>query len=106
MSNKILVPTDFSTNSKPGLRFAFQLAVQHISQLTFFHSYYIMKPTSWNDATFDAYEKVEADKIQKRLIQFVHSVYKSAGIASKKINCIIKSSAFTDKNIREYAQKH
>ena len=74
---KILVTTDFSTNSKAGMRFAIQLASQHKFELTFFHSCYVMKPTSWSDATFAAYEKKEADKIQKKLNQYVVSVYKS-----------------------------
>ena len=104
--NKILVTTDFSTNSKAGLRFAIQLASQHKYELTFFHSYYIMKPTSWNDATFDAYEKKEINNIQKRLNQFVESVYKSMEVVSKNKICVIKSAVDTDNNIREYAQEN
>lgn len=100
---KILVTTDFSTNSKAGMRFAIQLATQHKFELTFFHSYYVMKPTSWNDATFVTYEKKEADKIQKKLNQFVESVYKSIEIDSKNKKCVISSSVFTDSNISEYA---
>ena len=101
---KILVTTDFSTNSKAGMRFAIQLTSQHKFELTFFHSYYVMKPTSWSDAAIAAYEKKEADKIQKKLNQFVVSVYKSNGIAfNKKIKCVISSSVFTDSNISEYA---
>ena len=104
--DKILVTTDFSSNSKAGLRFAIQLATQHKYDLTFFHSYYIMKPTSWNDETSAAYEKVEANKIQKKLNQFVESVYKKIGISSKNNKCIIKSSVYTDSNIKEYAQEN
>ena len=103
--DKILVTTDFSSNSKAGLRFAIQLALQHKYELTFFHSYSIMKPSSWNDITFEAYEKIESDKIQKKLNQFVESVYKSMGTVFKSKKCIIKSSVFTDSNIREYAQE-
>ena len=101
--DKILITTDFSSNSKAGLRFAIQLASQHKYELTFFHSYYIMKPTSWNDATFEAYEKLETDKIQKKMNQFVESVYKTIGLVSKNIKCVIKSAVFTDSNIRDYA---
>ena len=66
--DKILVTTDFSSNSKAGLRFAIQLASQHKYELTFFHSYYIMKPTSWNDETSAAYEKSEAEKMLAQLM--------------------------------------
>ena len=81
--DKILVTTDFSPNSKAGLRFAIQLATQHKYELTFFHSYYILKPTSWNDATSAAYEKAEADGIQLKLNQFVESVYKDMGLLQR-----------------------
>lgn len=104
--DKILVTTDFSSYSKAGLRFAIQLASQHKYELTFFHSYYLMKPSSWDDATFEAYEKEESDKIQKMLNQFVESVYKSMGVVSKNKKCVIKSSVFTDSNIWEYANEN
>lgn len=101
--DKILVTTDFSTSSKAGMRFAIQLSTQGKYELTFFHSYYIMKPTSWSDATLAAYEKRETEKIQKQLNQFVESVYKSIGVVSKNKRCVISSSVTTDSNIREYA---
>ena len=104
--NKILVTTDFSTNSKAGLRFAIQLASQHKYELTFFHSYYIMKPTSWKDAAFAANEEKEIIDIQKRLNQFVESVYKSVKVVSKNKICVIKSAVDTNSNIKEYADEN
>lgn len=104
--NKILVTTDFSVNSKAGLQFAIQLSLQHKYELTFFHSYHLMKPTSWSNTTFSSYEKKEVEKIQKKLNQFVESIYKNMGIVSKKKKCVIKSSIFIDSNIREYAEEN
>ena len=103
---KILVTTDFSSNSKAGLRFAIQLASQNKYELTFFHSYYIMKPISWSDATFAAYEKSEAEIIQKNLNRFVASVYKYVGVISKNTKCVIRRSVLTDRNIREFAEEN
>lgn len=100
---KILVTTDFSSNSKAGIRFAIQLSKQMKVELTFFHSYYIMKPTSWSDETFLSYEKKETDKIQKKLEQFVSSIYKSIGVSFKNKNCVVSSSIFTESSISEYA---
>ena len=80
---KILVTTDLSENSKAGLRFAMLLASQHKVELAFFHSYYVMKPTSWSDAAYAAYEKTEAEKIQSNLKRFVEAIYKSMKIDSK-----------------------
>ena len=89
--DKILVATDFSPYSKAGLRFAIQLVTQHKCELTFFHSYYIMKPTSWNDAGFEAYEKIKKDKIQKKLNLFLESVYKSIGVVILRVILIPKN---------------
>ena len=100
---KILVTTDFSANSKAGLRFAIQLASQHECELTFFHCYYVMKPTSWSKAKNEAYEEEETIKIQDQLNQFVNSVYKSMNVVARNIKCVIKNSLQTKSSIREYA---
>jgi nucleotide-binding universal stress UspA family protein len=103
---KILVPTDFSSNSKAGLRFAIQLASQLEYELTFFHSYYTTNLTSMSVVEFADYEKKQADKIQKKLNQFVESVYREMDIISTNKKCVINSAVFADSNIREYAQKN
>lgn len=100
---KILVTTDFSPNSKAGLRFAIQLASQHDYALTFFHSYHLMKPTSWNENTYTTFEKIESEKIKKKLVDFVRSVYRSARIKPGQIKCVTRSSFVTDSNIMNYA---
>ncbi|WP_411272863.1 universal stress protein [Daejeonella sp.] len=103
---KILVTTDFSANSKAGLRFAIQLASQNKYELVFFHSYYVMKPTTLSAKVFVSYEKSEANKIKNRLCRFVDSAYSSMGINSVNFSCITKSSFITDANIMEYALKN
>ena len=103
---KILVTTDFSSNSKAGLRFAIQLASLHPFELTFFHSFYIMKPTSINDKESKLYVKKETDKIQAQLENFVGEVYKIMKAKPGKFKCIINSSVLTDTNIRTYASKN
>ena len=100
---KILVTTDFSANSKAGLRFAIQLASQQECELTFFHSYHIMKPTSWSEKTFSTYEKNEDTKIKRELDIFVNAVYKGMGIVPGKFHTVIRSSFITDSNIMKYA---
>ncbi|UQD55317.1 universal stress protein [Flavobacterium sp. K5-23] len=103
---KILVTTDFSANSKAAMRFAIQLASQKEYELTFFHSYSVSNLSSMSDAEFTAYEKKEAEKIQKKLNQFVEKVYIGIGVDSKSNKCVIKSAVLTDSNIREYAVKN
>ena len=103
---KILVTTDFSDESKAGLRFAIQLASQYEYDLTFFHSFYIMIPTSWNYVKQEAYEKEETKKIQEKLKNFVDMVYKSMKVAKVNKKCVIKRSVFSHTNIREYAAEN
>lgn len=100
---KILVTTDFSNNAKKGLRFAIQLASQHPFELTFFYSYHLIKPTSWSDTSFASYKKSEAEKNQKKLHQYVNSIYKNKGIVPKNIKYVVKEAIFADSDIREYA---
>jgi nucleotide-binding universal stress UspA family protein len=101
---KILVTSDFSSNSKAGMRFAIQMASQQECELTFFHSYYIMKPTSWGEKTFTSYENHEATKIKTKLEKFVATVYKSMGVVPGKINHVVSSSFITDGNIMKFAK--
>lgn len=100
---KILVTTDFSANSKAGLRFAIQLASQMPIELTFFHSYHIAKPTSWGEKTFSTYENNEATKIKRKLDNFVNGVYDGMGVVPGKFHTVIRSSFITDSNIMKYA---
>lgn len=100
---KILVTTDFSTNSTAGFRFAIQLASQHKYELTFLHCYHIIKPISWSIAKADAYEKAASGKIQIKLDLFVDKIYKKQNIVPENIKCVVKSSVMIDASIREYA---
>ncbi|KUO67184.1 MAG: hypothetical protein APF83_13795 [Lutibacter sp. BRH_c52] len=103
---KVLVTTDLSKNAKAGLRFAIQLATQVPVALTFFYSYHLMKPTSWSDTAFTAYQKSEAVKNQKKLQQYVNSIYKSKGKAPANIKYVVKEAIMADSAIREYALHH
>jgi len=88
---KILVTTDFSANSKAALRFAIQLASQNKFDLTFFHSYYVLIPTSWSNNKISEYKKIEEKKIQNKLDRFVKMMYTNMGINSSKFACVIKA---------------
>lgn len=60
--DKILVPTDFSSNSKPGIRFAIRMAARSKASLVFIHI-----------ISLDGDE----DKAKLKLERFVQSVYQS-----------------------------
>jgi hypothetical protein len=62
-----------------------------------------MKPTSWSDTAFASYKKSEAAKNQKKLDQYVNSIYKNKGLVPKNIKCVVKEAIMADSAIREYA---
>ena len=103
---KILVTTDFSANSKAAMRFAIQLASQSDAALTFLHVQHVLRMTTWNEATYKAYEKGEVEKARETLNSFVDSVYKSLKINSKDYLCVIQNSPFVDSTIMTYAADH
>lgn len=100
---KILVTTDFSSNSKAALRFAIQLASQNSYALTFFHSYHLMRPTKWSDKVYESFKNSESTIIHNKLIRFVNSVYRGMDVTPKNVEYVIKNSFVTDSNIMQYA---
>ncbi|RRN77095.1 universal stress protein, partial [Pseudoxanthomonas sp. SGD-10] len=103
---KVLATTDFSDNSAAALRFAIQLAEQNPNiELTFFHSYHILRPSSFSDEQFDAYENEKKAEIQKQLETFIDGIYASLNITPKKAEYIIKESVVASGNVINYAEK-
>lgn len=100
---KILVTTDFSASSRSAIYFAIQLASQDSCSLTFFHSYHVLMPTSWNDKVFESFEKSEIFKIEKKLERLVESIYKRSGLKRGDHHYVISKSLSPEKNIIEYA---
>lgn len=103
---KILVTTDFSANSKAGIRFAIQLSIQRQCELTFFHSYYAVKPSNLNENKFTSYQNTEAVSLKKKLEAFVKAIYKQLGVDPAHVHYVISSSFITDSNIMKYATDH
>lgn len=101
---KILVTTDFSANSKAGLRFAIALSEWRKTELVFFHSYFIPKPTSWSEDTYLHYTKNEEQKLLVRLNKFVSVMYKAMKLSPGKFKCVVKQSLVSESGIMEYAQ--
>ena len=103
---KILVTTDFSVNSKAGLRFAISLAEFRKTELIFFHSYFLPKPTSWSEATYSDYEKTEKLKLLNRFNKFVTAVYKAMNVPIGKIKCVMEQCLTPESGIMDYAESH
>jgi nucleotide-binding universal stress UspA family protein len=90
MKNKLLVSTDFSTNSKAGMRFAIQLASQSKQSLIFYHCLPYMRPTRWSDARYEQYAKEETARAARELEKFALNVYKTSGVANPKFECFVE----------------
>ncbi|MBG6234171.1 nucleotide-binding universal stress UspA family protein [Pedobacter sp. CAN_A7] len=104
--NKILVTTDFSSNSQAAIRFAIQLASQQLHHLTFFHSTNIERPTQWSTAVYQSHENSESTKVLRKLQAFVAETYESMGLQPIEFDCVVKNNAATDRNIIQYAEEN
>lgn len=103
MKKAILVTTDFSQNSKAGIRFAIQLASQSGAPLIFLHIIQLLIPTRWNDvkAKIVVDEELEATEEQLRL--FVKGVYKEERVRAGKFDCAVRYGSPVDRAIIDYA---
>jgi len=104
--NKILVTTDFSSNSQAAIRFAIQLASQHPYHLTFFHSTNLDQPTSWSKAIYESHEYSETKQTLTQLQGFVKEVYHAMGMQASNFDCVVRNNAATDQNIMQHAEEN
>lgn len=102
---KLLVTTDFSTNSKAGIRFALQMQSQSNCSLVFYHAISVSKPTSWNDKKYKSFQAEKIDENLKNLEDFVTEIGKQSGF--KTLNCeyVAETGTETDEMIIRYAKK-
>lgn len=103
---KILVPTDFSPNSKSGIRFAIQWATQQNLELVFIHVLHIMTPTRWTQETSTKYIAGELETCRKRFSKFIEAIYKSMKIKPGSYSNVIIQEYEPAKNILEYCKKN
>jgi len=103
---KILVTTDFSTSSKAGLRFAFQLASQGDFELVFFHCFQALIPTTIHRSRLEDALQEQVNEHLQKLERFVASVLKPMELNPGKYRCVIVENLSTGEAILEYAQKH
>src|SRR5690606_40837718 len=94
----ILVPTDFSDNSKPGLRFAIRLAARNKHPLVFVNVLQIKRPFPGNNIKEDNFEEQKAEQIAKaklKLESFVRKIYQSLKVEPAAYTCEIRSEEHT-----------
>ena len=103
---KILVTTDFSNNSKAGIRFAMQLAVQGNYELIFYNVVEILKPVTWLDAMFKEFADNEVERFTLGLQKFVYQIHWKSKLPEVKYSCIAEVGLDVDKHIIAFAKKN
>lgn len=105
MSRKILVTTDYSLNSKAGIRFAIQLASQQSLSLIFLHVIELLIPARWNEVKAKIHSDETIKDEKARLQSFVKDVYKESNIRPTRFECVVRYGAPVSRAIMEYAQE-
>lgn len=106
---KILVPVDFSTNSRKAIRFAIQMASLSKTEIIFFHIVSLIVPPF--DARWDYtyYEQFQDEKLQRnkdRLVKLIKEVYNDKLPSGVKYSCVCQLGNEIGDLIISYAQKH
>ncbi len=102
---KILVTTDFSSNSKTGIRFAIQLANQALCELIFYNAIELSDDSVLTDRNFTDLSVLDIEVRQDKLRKFVLAIYKQAGKKVGKVDFVIDNQSNVDASIIAYAQK-
>lgn len=103
---KILVTTDFSTNSKAAIQFAANFSKQlKGAELIFYSAVEMMQPTSWNLSFYKKYATEEKHRLTKELEKFVSSTVGVNKNIVTKSKFIIDFTQGTEKAIIDYAAK-
>lgn len=105
---KILVPVDFSANSKKAIRFAIQFAAQSKSEIIFFHVVNIPEPPG--DAIIGyayvaGFEKNEIEHCQAYLDRLIKKVYSDLLPKGVKFTCVCQLGNNVPHEIIDYATK-
>lgn len=102
---KVLVTSDFSANSKAGIRFAFQFQNQTNCDLVFYHVVQIMKPTSWSDKKFKQLSDEKIKHFTQKLIDFVSAIKKEFPLSKGQLSYKVEISIHVENSIQELAKK-
>lgn len=103
---KILVPTDFSANSKSGIRFAIHWSRQQPLELVFIHVLHILKPTRWSDSTFEKYAIGEENKWKVVFEKYITGIYRNMKVKPDKHSIVIIRGVSPSISILDYCRKN
>jgi nucleotide-binding universal stress UspA family protein len=101
----LVVTTDFSANSKAGLRFAIQLSKQTGCRISFFHCIEIMKPTKWSDKRYEEYAKAEIEKAVNKLEKFADALLEESKLGNQPYSFVVEIGLNPDERVTAYAKE-
>ena len=102
---KILVPTDFSANSKSGVRFAIHWASQQEIELVFVNVLYILRAARWSDDYFEKYAEQEKELCSTKFEKFITGIYRQMNVKVGKYSTVIIEGISADISILDYCRK-
>jgi nucleotide-binding universal stress UspA family protein len=102
---KIVVATDFSSNSKKGILFAIQLAKQTDCELIFYNVVQIFQPTIWETSYYNVYEVDELQRSQSFLENFIGGIFLDNNLENHKYSCVSEIGVSAGNEIIEFAKK-
>ena len=106
---KILVPVDFSPNSRKAIRFAIQLASQTNTEIIFFHMVNMIVPTSdatWDYTYYAEFQDEELQHKQNQLVKFIKTIYNDKLPSGVKYSCVCQLGNDIGDKIISFAKKH
>ena len=101
---KVLVPTDFSINSKSGVRFAIHWATQQGIELVFLHVFNIFRSIEWTDLYFEEYAEHQKCLCKSKLGNFIDRIYKSMNATPGKHSFAVVEGISADISIMDYCR--
>lgn len=101
----ILVTTDFSTNSKAGIRFALQLASQTPCKLVFYHALELMTPTAWRKEDAIKFVENAIKKVNKELDSFIKPIFRQTKIQPNAYENVVDIGMGVDNMTVNYAKE-
>lgn len=103
---KILVPTDFSVNSKAGVEFAIHWAAKQKLELVFVHVLHVLRLTKWPDSYYKKYAAQEEINCRTKFEAFIMEVYNRMNVKPGKKSFVIIQGLSADITILDYCIKN
>jgi nucleotide-binding universal stress UspA family protein len=103
---KILVTTDFSANSKAGIRFAIRWATKQKVELVFIHVANIVRMPRWTDSYYEIFAGREMHRYRELLEKFIAGIYKQMKVVPGKHSFVIIQGVSADVAILDYCRSN